>query len=121
MMLFLNKRLYLFCALMMSIAIFFVAGRPAVGEVLNGSGLHWIAHIATYAVLAACYGKGLPRAPALLIGGLVVAIGGLHELYEVIRYGIDFEFHDVFYDGVGAFIGALLVRYGFVLPPVVER
>lgn len=113
-----NNNLYLAFALAASIGIFFVAGRPPISDALNGSGLHWIAHIATYAVLAACYGKGLPRIPAILIGGLVVAIGGLHELYEVIRYGIDFEFHDVFYDGVGAAIGALLARRWLIQPAI---
>ena len=105
-----NNNFYLTCALAVSIGIFFVAGRPPVSNTLNGSGLHWVAHMVTYGILAACYVKGLPRMPVLLVGCLTVAIGGLHELYEVVRYDIGYEFHDLFYDAVGALAGVLLAR-----------
>lgn len=106
-----ESNVYLIFAVAASVAIFFVAGQPPISGVLNGTGLHWIAHIATYAILAACYAKGLPRIPVLLIVALTAVIGGLHELYEVGKYDIDFEFHDLFYDTLGALIGAALVRH----------
>jgi hypothetical protein len=111
---------YLTFAIAVSLAIFFVAGQPPISGVLNGTGLHWIAHIATYGVLAACYAKGLPRVSVLLIVALTAVIGGLHELYEVGKYDIDFEFGDLFYDSLGALIGAALVRH-LVLPRVARQ
>ena len=108
-----NNNFYLTIAVAMSIGIFFVAGQ--ISGTLNRTGLHWIAHIAAYAFLGACYAKGLPRSTVVMVTLLTAGIGGLHELYEVGRFGIDFEFHDLFYDIVGAFAGALLVRQLLVL------
>ena len=105
-----NNNFYLTSALAVSIGIFFVAGRPPISNALNGSGLHWVAHMMTYGILAVCYVKGLPRMPVLLVGCLTAAIGGMHELYEVARYDIGYEFHDLLYDAVGALTGALLAR-----------
>lgn len=98
---------YLTIAVAVSIGIFFVAGQ--ISGTLNSTGLHWIAHIAAYAFLGACYAKGLPRSTVVMVTLLTAGIGGLHELYEVGRYGIDLELHDLSYDIVGAFAGALLV------------
>jgi hypothetical protein len=103
-----QNNLYLTIAVAVSIGLFFVAGQ--ISGTLNSTGLHWIAHIAAYAFLGACYSKGLPRSPMLMVTLLTAGIGSLHELYEVGRYGIGFELHDLFYDIVGAFAGVLLVR-----------
>jgi hypothetical protein len=108
-----NNDVFLTIALLMSIGIFFVAGQPPISGVLNSTGLHWIAHIATYGVMAASYARGLPRVPAPLITVLTAGIGGLHELCEVVRFGISFEFLDLIYDAVGALAGAILVRKFF--------
>jgi hypothetical protein len=100
-----NNNFYMTIAVALSIGIFFVAGQ--ISGTLNSTGLHGIAHIAAYSFLGACYAKGLPRSPMVTVTLLTAGIGGLHELYEVGRYGIGLELHDLFYDIVGAFAGAL--------------
>jgi hypothetical protein len=114
-----NNNFYLTIAVAVSIGIFFVAGR--ISGTLNSTGLHWIAHIAAYAFLGACYAKGLPRSTVVMVTLLTAGIGGLHELYEVGRFGIALELRDLFYDIVGAFAGALLVRQLLVLAATRER
>ncbi len=120
-MILINSKTYLTCALALSIGIFFVAGQRPVSEMLNGTGLHWIAHIMTYGILAAGYAKGLPRAPVILIGCLTAAIGGLHELSEVAKYGIHLEYRDLFYDTASALAGAFLARYVSAVPATTPR
>jgi hypothetical protein len=108
-----SSNVFLTIALVMSIGIFFVAGQPSISGPLNDTGLHWIAHVATYGVLAAGYARGLPRVSALLITALTAGIGGLHELWEVARFDIGFEFLDLLCDTLGAFAGAILVHKFF--------
>ena len=73
-----NNNFYLTIAVAVSIGIFFVAGQ--ISETLNSTGVHWIAHIAAYAFLGACYSKGLPGSPMVMVTLLTVGIGSLHEL-----------------------------------------
>jgi hypothetical protein len=102
---------YLSCALALTVALFLIGGQPGAGNAFEG-GWHWIAHIATYAVIAASYASGFPRVPVLLIGGWVAAIGGLHEVYEIGSHGHDFEFDDFLVNAMASFGGSALSRYG---------
>ena len=101
---------YLSCALALTVVLFFIGGQAGAGSVFEGV-RHWIAHIVTYAVIAASYARGLPGVRGLLIGGLVAAMGGLHEVYEISSHGHDFEFDDFLVNSLASFGGSALSRY----------
>jgi VanZ family protein len=75
-----------------------------------GAGLHWGAHLASFAMLAFLWRCGLARVPVLAIGLGVVAFGFAHEAIEIIGHAHDYELADAAVDAIGAIIGVLLAH-----------
>jgi len=46
--------------------------------------MHWIAHLAAYALIAFAFSLGWPLRPAAYMVALVATIGAIHELTEIV-------------------------------------
>ena len=98
-------------ALAIALTVFlFVAGSfPAAGQGFPGV-THWIAHLASYAVIAFAYGLGWQKQPAILVAGFVAALGAIHEYSEIVTHDHALEIADVLVNSIGAAIGVELER-----------
>jgi VanZ family protein len=96
-------------AVALTLGLFVVGGRPEAGQVFQGN-LHWLAHLGSYALIALTYALAWPRLGVLAVAGIVAAIGGIHETYEITAHGHDFEIADALVNAAGALLGSLLRR-----------
>jgi VanZ family protein len=96
-------------AIGLTIGLFVVGGRPEAGHIFKGN-WHWVAHLFSYALIASAYALALPGLGMLSVAGIVAAIGGVHEFYEIEAHGHDFETVDVLVNAAGALLGSLLLR-----------
>lgn len=98
-------------ALAIALTVFlFVAGSiPAAGQAFPGV-MHWIAHLAAYALIALAYALGWQKQPALLVAGFVAALGAIHEYSEIFTHGHALEIADILVNAIGAGLGVALAR-----------
>ena len=95
--------------MLLTLGLFTVGSIPAVGHAFPGA-MHWVVHIAAYALIAFAFGLGWPKRPAAHIAVLVAAIGIVHELTEIITHSHAFETEDVIVNVIGALIGVAIQR-----------
>lgn len=96
-------------ALLLTLGLFTVGSFPAVGLAFPGP-MHWIAHLAAYALIAFAYGLGWPLRPAIQMAAAVAAIGAIHEFTEIYTHSHVFETEDVIVNAIGALIGVAIQR-----------
>jgi len=96
-------------AVLLTLGLFTIGSIPAAGLAFPGA-LHWLAHLAAYALLAFAYGLGWPLRPAAHMVALVAAIGAIHEVTEIITHSHAFETADVVVNAIGALIGVAIQR-----------
>jgi VanZ family protein len=83
---------------------------PSAGQSFKG-GSHWLAHFASFAMLAFALRCGLPRASTLAVALAVIAFGAVHEAIEIIGHVHAYELGDVIVDAIGAGIGAVAAHF----------
>ena len=103
------RRTAAFVAIGLTVGLFVIGGRPEAGQVFKGNA-HWIAHFASYALIALAYGLAFPSLGVVRGTLIVAAIGGIHEFYEISAHGHDFEIADAIVNAGGALAGSLLAR-----------
>ena len=96
-------------AVLLTLGLFTIGSIPAAGLAFPGP-MHWVAHLAAYALIAFAYGLGWPLRPAAHLVALVAAIGAIHEITEIITHGHAFETRDVIVNAIGALIGVAIQR-----------
>ena len=72
--------------------------------------MHWVAHLGTYAVIAAAYAYAFPRLGILGVAAIVAGIGVAHEYYEISAHAHEFETLDAAVNSLGALAGSLAAR-----------
>ena len=96
-------------AVLLTLGLFTVGSIPTAGHAFPGA-MHWIAHLAAYALIAFAFGLGWPKHPAALIAAFVAAIGIIHEATEIITHSHVFETEDAFVNAIGVLIGVSIQR-----------
>ena len=96
-------------ALLLTLGLFTAGSIPAAGLAFPGV-LHWIAHLAAYAMIAFAYGLGWPHRPAAYIAAIVATIGAVHELTQIVTHSHHFETEDTIVNAIGALIGVAIQR-----------
>ena len=96
-------------AVLLTLGLFTIGSIPAASLVFPGV-LHWIAHLAAYALIAFAFGLGWSLRPAAYMVALVAAIGAMHEFTEIITHSHAFETEDVIVNAIGAMIGVAIQR-----------
>lgn len=90
------------------LCLFTVGSIPAVGKAFPGS-MHWVIHLAAYALISFSFGSGWQNIHAMHIAAIVTTIGFIHEVTEIITHNHIFEFKDAIVNGFGALIGAAIL------------
>ena len=96
-------------AVLLTLGLFTLGSLPTAGHAFPGA-MHWVAHLAAYALIAFAFGLGWPQRPALHIAAMVAAIGAIHEATEIITHSHAFETEDVMVNAIGVLIGVLIQR-----------
>ena len=96
-------------AVLLTLGLFTVGSIPTAGHAFPGA-MHWIAHLAAYALIAFTFGLGWPKRPAVQIAAFVMIIGVIHEATEIITHSHVFETEDALVNAIGALIGAAIQR-----------
>lgn len=96
-------------AVLLTVVLFTLGSFPAAGQAFPGA-LHWMAHLAAYALICFVYGLGWPRQSALIIAAFVATLGLIHESTEIITHSHVFETKDAIVNAVGAMIGVAIQR-----------
>jgi VanZ family protein len=107
---YLAQKLTLFRAttLLLIVCLFTIGSIPAVGKDFPGS-MHWLIHLAVYALIAINLGLGWQNMRATHVAAVVITIGVIHEMTEIITHGHAFEFKDAIVNGFGALIGVTIL------------
>jgi len=108
---------YLFIAICLTTGVFVLGGQAWSATLIGGAVPHWhyFAHFASFAIIALSYARALPRIPLLIIACVAVAVGGLHELYQLLTPNHDAELDDFLVNAAGAICGTLASRTLFAL------
>lgn len=96
-------------AIALTVIVFAAGSFPAAGHAFPGI-MHWIAHLAAYALIACAYALGWHKQPALLVAGFVAALGALHECTEIFTHAHALEIADIVVNSIGAAIGVAPAR-----------
>jgi len=94
---------------LLTLGLFTIGSIPAAGHAFPGA-MHWVAHLATYALIAFAFGLGWPLRPAAHLVALVAAIGAIHEITEILTHSHALETKDVIVNAIGALIGVAIQR-----------
>jgi hypothetical protein len=94
---------------LLTLGLFTVGSVPTAGHAFPGA-MHWLAHLAAYALIAFAFGLGWPKRPAALILAFVAAIGAMHETTEILTHSHGFETEDAIVNVIGALIGVAIQR-----------
>jgi hypothetical protein len=103
------RRVALFCAIALTIALLVAGMMPAAGQAFGGD-LHRKAHLASFALLALAWRWSLPRVPISLLALGVIGFAFLQEAIEIFGHHHRFEMEDVAIDASGALIGLILAE-----------
>lgn len=109
-----SPRLNLLVAVGLTAGVFYFGSHPSTAGILSPTGHTWL-HVASFALIALFYGRGLPRLHLLFVALLVTLIGAALELYQLTSPGHYAEWDDILANGAGAICGALLSRF-LVIP-----
>ena len=100
-------RLIRAAAVLLTLGLFTLGSIPTAGHTFPGA-MHWVAHLATYALIAFAFCLGWQHRLALHIAALVAVIGVIHEVTEIITHSHGFEIKDVMVNAIGALIGVAI-------------
>ena len=96
-------------AVLLTIGLFTIGSIPTAGHAFPGS-MHWVAHLAAYAVIAFSFSLGWAERPGMYIAAFVAAIGAIHEATEIITHSHVFETNDAIVNAIGALIGIAIQK-----------
>lgn len=96
-------------AVLLTLGLFTIGNIPTAGQAFPGA-LHWVAHLAAYALIAFASGLGWPNRHAMQIAALVAIIGAIHETTEIFTHSHAFETEDAVVNAIGALIGVAIQR-----------
>ena len=77
---------------------------PAASRIAP-SGMHHLAHVASFGVLTTLWSFAYPRVPSVLMVLSVAAFGFIQEAIEIVGHSHAFEFSDAIIDAVGTVAG----------------
>jgi hypothetical protein len=103
------RRVSLFCAIALTIALLVASVMPSAGQAFAGE-LHRRAHLISFAVLALAWRWAVPQVPASLVALGVIGFAFFHEAVEIFGHGHPYEMEDVLIDASGALIGLILAQ-----------
>ena len=103
------RRVSLFCAIALTIALLVASVMPSAGQAFGGE-LHRRAHLISFAVLALAWRWAVPQVPASLVALGVIGFAFFHEAVEIFGHGHPYEMEDVAIDASGALIGLILAQ-----------
>jgi VanZ family protein len=95
--------------MLLTVGLFAISSTPKAGYAFPGV-MHWVAHLAAYALIAFAFGLGWPKRPMVHIAILVAAIGVIHEMTEIITHSHAFEIEDAIVNAIGALVGVAIQR-----------
>jgi hypothetical protein len=96
-------------AVLLTLGLFIVGSSPNAGDAFPGA-MHWVMHLAVFALIAFAFGLGWPKRPVAHIAILVAAIGIVHEITEISTHNHAFESEDAIVNALGALIGVAIQR-----------
>ena|ERR1700674_516352 len=101
-----------FIAIALTIGVFVLGGQSWSATVIGKAvpSWHYLAHLGSFAVIALSYARALPRNSFLVIASLAAAVGGAHELYQLLTPAHDAELDDFLVNAAGAIFGAIAAR-----------
>ena len=103
------RRVSLFCAIALTIALLLAGVMPSAGQAFGGD-LHRRAHLISFAVFALAWRWALPRVPISMVALGVIGFAFLHEAIEIFGHGHPYEIEDVVIDACGALTGVILAQ-----------
>jgi len=103
------RRVSLFCAIALTIALLVAGVMPSAGQAFGGD-LHRKAHLISFAALALAWRWALPRVPTSIVALGVIGFAFFHEAIEILGHGHRYEMEDVLIDASGAVIGLILAQ-----------
>ena len=103
------RRVSLFCAIALTIALLVASVTPSAGQAFGGD-LHRRAHLISFAVLAFAWRWALPQVPVSMVALGVIGFGFVHEAIEIFGHGRPYEMGDVAIDASGAVTGLILAQ-----------
>lgn len=95
--------------MLLTLGLFIIGSTHTASHAFPGA-MHWVAHLATYALIAFASGLGWPQRPAAHIAAVVATIGAIHEITEIITHSHGFEIEDAVVNTIGALIGVTIQR-----------
>lgn len=96
-------------AVLLTLGLFTVGSLPTAGHAFPGA-MHYVAHLAAYALIAFAFGLGWQQRPVLQTAAFVAIIGTIHESTEIITHNHGFETEDAIVNALGALIGVAIQR-----------
>lgn len=96
-------------AVLLTLGLFTFGSVSTAGDAFPGA-LHWVVHLAAYALIAFVFGLGWPKWPAVHVFAVVAVIGAMHEATEIITHSHAFETEDVIVNAIGALMGVAIQR-----------
>lgn len=96
-------------AVLLTLGLFTVGSLPTAGHAFPGT-MHWVAHLAAYALIAFTFALGWPKRSTVQIAAFVATIGVVHEATEIITHSHIFETEDALVNTIGAMIGVAIQR-----------
>ena len=114
------RRVSLFCAIALTIALLVAGVMPSAGQAFGGE-LHRKAHLGSFAVLALAWRWSLPRVPVSMVALGVIGFAFLHEAIEIFGHRHPYEIEDVAIDASGALIGLILAQVAKKIASIRQR
>jgi hypothetical protein len=103
------RRVFLFCAIALTIALLLAGVMPSAGQAFGGD-LHRRAHLISFAVLALAWRWAVPQVSTSIVALGVVGFAFFHEAIEIFGHGHPYEMEDVVIDACGALTGVILAQ-----------
>jgi peptidoglycan/LPS O-acetylase OafA/YrhL len=113
------RRVSLFCAIALTIALLVASVTPSAGQAFGG--FHRRAHLISFAVLAFAWRWALPRVPASMVALGVIGFAFLHEAIEIFGHAHPYEMEDVAIDASGALTGLILAQLAKKIASIKQR
>src|SRR3981081_1304346 len=103
------RRVSLFCAIALTIALLVASVMPSAGQAFGGE-LHRRAHLVSFAVLALAWRWSLPRVPVSMVALGVIGFAFLHEAIGILGHRHRYESEQLAIAASGAPIGLILAQ-----------
>jgi len=114
------RRVSLFCAIALTIALLVASVMPSAGQAFGGE-VHRRAHLVSFALLALAWRWSLPRVPVSLVALGVIGFAFLHEAIEIFGHRHPYEIEDVAIDASGAVLGLILAQVAKKIASIKQR